>query len=266
MTGDTSSTEISLLDCLLFLRKEGKKIVLFSVLGLALGFVFYLTFPKTYQSTLLVRLGEYGPTAPNQLKGALIEEPNDFLEKMKLSSAYSPLVLEACALGENPEKIHNKIKVSHKKDSPVMEVLVKGKSREATKKCASAFFTHIKEEQEKISTPFLKEAKAKMEKRKATLAQVRNEILSTQEKPYFSESLHKEQAALREELNNLSNLIEGAAIREASLLTPITSPSVVFTQLSLSLFCGFILGLFGFTLVFCTSRVCTFCKRTDLKE
>ena len=255
--------EISLLDCLTFLKKEGKKIILFSTLGLSLGLAFYFIFPKTYQATALVRLGEYGPTALGQLNGPMIEEPTDFVEKMKLFS-YTPLPLEEDNAKETIEK---KLRVSPKKDSRFIEVTIRGKDPLSAQKHISTFLEQIKAQQEAIAAPFIKEAKEKIETRKNTLSQVMKDITTLNHNGSISETLYEKQNRVQEEIASLSELVKGISIRQTHLATPIHAPSTpIFPKLSISLFLGVIVGLLSFILNLYAASIRALSKRSCLEK
>jgi len=138
--------EISFADIFHLFRKNWKPITFFGVLGLASSAIFVLIVPAQYESTMQIKMAQYSSGS--------IEPTIEVVERLKLPTAYTDVVLRECEVteGENVGLYMNgRVKAYVMRGvADAIEIKVRSSNLEGAKSCAKALFNMISSQQQGI--------------------------------------------------------------------------------------------------------------------
>jgi LPS O-antigen subunit length determinant protein (WzzB/FepE family) len=246
--------EISLKDIIDFLIESWKTIAGIGVLGLLGAIAFIFVTPSQYEATAQIKMAQIdlGNTA-NPL-GTSLEDPNTLISRMKLPTAFSEKEVHACKLEKSKfptEALVNSVVrlTAVKGAASLVELKIRGESKEEALSCAQAIFENIKDSQHDIMKPYIEEAKTLLLKYQVRLNDVQSVIARADKS---GQALSAAYFANRDELKFLSDetirlnaIVTAGDMRHTKLVSPIyASDKPVFPKKTLSVVLGLLGGLF----------------------
>ncbi len=244
--------EISLKDIVDFLAESWKLIILTGLLGL-LGSIAYLwVTPNQYQAIAQIQMAQISSNNITNPLGTNIEDPSLLLSRLKLPSAYSFQVINACGFESSNgvyETLAGNIKFSAVKGvESIIELKINRDSKETAVSCAKSLFEDIKASQNEIIKPHIEAAKILLGKYQDRLINSQS-IISRADKSgvaltaaYLSG--RDEVRFLTEEILRLNAFITTADSRQAKLVAPIyVFDAPVYPKTKFSLLVGLLMGL-----------------------
>jgi LPS O-antigen subunit length determinant protein (WzzB/FepE family) len=250
--------EISLKDIVDFIVESWKAILATGIMGIisAIGYIFIT--PNQYEATAQIQMAQIQMAqivVKNNNANALginVEEPNLLIARMKLPSTYDQVAIVACGYegGVNAaQSLSNMANFSLFKGTQMIELKVKGFSREQAMQCAESIFRIVKDTQKAIAKPIIDEAKSKLVKYSQRLQEAQL-FIAKADKSGSSISAaylltHDEVRYLRDEMIRLNDLISYANTSQTKLISPIYSPeNKVSPKRAIALIVGLFAGLF----------------------
>ncbi len=247
--------EISLKEIIDFLIESWKTIAGVGVLGLLGAVAFILVTPSQYEAAAQIQMAQVSISNNNSNPiGANVEDPNTLIARMKLPTAFSEKEVQACKLEKSKfpteQLASSVVKLSAIKGvASLMELKIRGESKQAALTCAQAIFENIKDSQHDILKPYIKEAKTLLLKYQVRLndtqsvidrADKSGQVLSA---AYLSN--RDELKFLSEEVIRLNAIIVSSEMRYTRLVSPIyASDKPVSPKKTLSLVLGLLAGVF----------------------
>jgi capsular polysaccharide biosynthesis protein len=246
--------EISLKEIIDFLIESWKTIVGVGVLGLLSAVTFIFVIPSQYEATAQIRMAQIDLRNTTNPLGVNLEDPNTLISRMKLPTAFSEKEVQACKLEKSkfPTEAlaNNVVKLTAVKGvASLVELKVRGESKEEALACAQAIFQNIKDSQHYIMKPYIEEAKTLLLKYQVRLNDAQRVIASADKS---GQALSAAYLANRDELKFLSDetirlnaIIAAGDTRHTKLVSPIyASDESVFPKMTVSLVLGLLAGLF----------------------
>lgn len=245
--------EISLKDIVDFIVESWKTILATGIMGIisAIGYIFIT--PNQYEATAQIQMAQIVVNKNNEnALGINVEEPNLLIARMKLPSTYDQVAIVACGYegGVNvAQSLSNMANFSLFKGTQMIELKVKGFSREQAMQCAESIFRIVKDTQKAIAKPIIDEAKSKLVKYSQRLQEAQS-FIAKADKSGSSISAaylltHDEVRYLRDEMIRLNDLISYANTSQTKLISPIYSPeNKVSPKRAIALIVGLFAGLF----------------------
>ncbi len=246
--------EISFKDIIDFLVESWKSIFATGVLGL-LGAVTYIFIaPNKYEATAQIQMAQIQAATPNSTNasGVNLEDPTLLISRLKLPSTYDQPAINSCGyqVKKYPsEELAKMAKFSLIKGTQMVEVKVRGLSREQATQCAESILRIVKDSQKAIAEPIIDEAKSKLLKYSERLQEAQSFIVkadksgSSMTAAYLS--TRDQVKYLTNEMIRLNDLISSANTRQSKLVSPIYSPEKkVSPNSEIALVVGLFLGLF----------------------
>ena len=249
--------EISFLDIVRFFIDNAWWIAVSTIgcglLGLGLGFLA----PKQYESSMSIQMA--------LVVNVPVETPALLLEKSKLPLYFSPNTLIDCEIDSDliaTSTLAKKFNPVLNKQAPLVSFSYKGSSPNAAKKCLESVFTDIREKQNLLAEPIIKQKKISLEtlKSKLSAAEQVTKYLNAQKQSILlkderfsanalvlATSFNKENEFkdLRNAISELEISLGKPLTQETQLAAPIyVSDQAVFPNKMLFLGMALILGLF----------------------
>lgn len=248
--------EILLIDIFEFLQESWKTIVGFTVLGIVGAGLYLWAVPNQYEASAQIKMAQIANLNNNNnnkinILGINIEEPQALIARMALPTSYPKETIALCGLADQKEPelvLVDKVKLSIPKGvGEIVNLKVRGASKEIAKACTNAVYQLIKTSQAQLVAPYIDEARKKLkidEERQGRVNQVISEadksgaIISAAYLVAFNEIRF-----LLDQISNLQSIITGNESRTAHLTAPIyLNEEPVFPQKRKSLIIGLLLG------------------------
>jgi LPS O-antigen subunit length determinant protein (WzzB/FepE family) len=246
--------EISLTEIIDFLIDSWKTIVAVGVLGLLSAVAYLFVTPSQYEATAQIRMAQIDSGNTTNPLGTNLEDPNTLMARLKLPTAFSEKEVQACKLEKlkfPTEALANSVvKLTAVKGvASLVELKIRGESKEAALTCAQAIFEIIKDSQHDIMKPYIEEAKTLLLKYQVRLNDSQSVIARADKS---GQAMSAAYLANRDELKFLSDetirlnaIIAAGDTRHTKLVSPIyASDKPVFPKKTMSLVLGLLAGLF----------------------
>ncbi len=254
--------EISLKEIIDFLIESWKTIAAVGVLGLLSAIVFIFVTPSQYEAAAQIQMAQINISNNNNNNnnnntnplGVNLEDPNTLIARMKLPTAFSEKEVQACKLEKSrfpTEQLANSVvNLSTVKGvTSLVELKIRGESKEEALSCAQAIFENIKDSQSQILKPYVDEAKTLLLKYQVRLSEAQSLIARADKS---GQALSAAYLANRDELKFLSDetirlnsIITAGDTRNAKLVSPIyASDKPVSPKKTMTLVLGLLAGLF----------------------
>jgi uncharacterized protein involved in exopolysaccharide biosynthesis len=251
--------EISLKDIIDFLIESWKTISTVGVLGLLSAVAFILVTPNQYEAAAQIQMAQISNNNNNNNNnnnplGTNLEDPNTLIARMKLPTAFSEKEVQACKLEKSKfpteQLASSVVKLSAVKGvASLVELKIRGESKEEALTCAQAIFENIKDSQSQILMPYIEEAKTLLLKYQVRLNEAQGLIARADKS---GQALSAAYLANRDELKFLSDetirlnaIITSGDTRHTKLVLPIyASEKPIFPKKTMSLVLGLFAGLF----------------------
>ena len=251
-------SEISLIDIIQFLKGAYKTILVFGVLGIAAAIAYLVITPKIYEATAQIVMAQISAANNNNINplGINIEEPALMIARLSSPTSFTLAELAACGLEDKPDApaaLSKMIKLTLVKGvSNVVELKTFGLSPQAAEQCNLAIFELIKTTQSLIVTPFIAEAKVKLDDDIERLGKAKDFVAKADKSgsaigaAYLS--TRDEIRYLLDEITALKNVVTLNQNRATRLVSPIYASDIpIFPKkrniLAAGLFGGLFLGL-----------------------
>jgi len=238
------------LEIFLFLRPSFKKILLFTLFGLIISFIFFSQTPKQYLAVGHIAMAKI---SNNGQLGVMVEEPAQLIFRLSSPTSFNPKVVKDCAFEDDVDAtaiLARSIRVNPVRSVPnVVELKVFGSSPKVALACANSVFELIKLTQTQISIASIEGAKLelvqqelRLQKSRELLAKTENLQQSMGGVAYLS--TRDEMLFLLDRINSLKRDINNNENLSARLLSPIyTSDAPISPNLIRFSTAGLILGL-----------------------
>jgi len=246
--------EISLKEIIDFLIESWKTIAAVGALGLLSAVTFIFVIPSQYEATAQIRMAQIDSGNTTNPLGTNLEDPNTLIARLKLPTAFSEKEVQACKLEKSKfptEALANSVvKLTAVKGvASLVELKIRGESKEEALSCAQAIFENIKDSQHDIMKPYIEEAKTLLLKYQVRLNDAQSVIARADKS---GQALSAAYLANRDELKFLSDetirlnaIIAAGDTRHTKLVSPIyASDKPVFPKKTMSLVLGLLAGLF----------------------
>lgn len=249
--------EIYFKDILYFLMESWKKIAMLGLLGLFSSFTWLLLTPSQYEAIAYVKLVQFDGINQRSSLGIKFEDVNTLIFRLKLPGTFSDKEVQAC----NPEKskfsthaLDNRvIKLNVSKSAPsLIELKIRGKSKDVALTCAQAIFEFIRDSQNATKKPYIEELRALLLKNQIRINDLSAEISEKYKRDdeiSIAYLINRDDLRFfRSETIRLNALLTLGDEEYATLISPTTvsdnpvSPNKI-SILVLGLFCGMLLGL-----------------------
>jgi len=254
---EQSSTEISLLDILRFLKSAWKAITIFGLAGMALSIAYLVITPKQYEASVQITMAQIG-AANNNINplGVNIEEPALLISRLSSPTSFTPEVIASCGLQDQANAslvLSKSIKLTSAKGvESVVELKTFGSTPQAAQDCALGVFDLIKTTQAQIVAPYIEEAKVKLADDEERLAKAKDLVAkadksgSAMSASYLS--TRDEIRYLLDEITSLKNVVTSNQNRATRMVAPIYAGDAPFAPkkrmvLAAGLFGGLFFGL-----------------------
>lgn len=247
--------EISLLDCLLFLRRTWKISTIFALIGLTTAVIYLMKAPIKYLAIAQIQIAQIVTSGYNNINplSANVEEPNMLILRMSLPSIFNPETINACGLDGIKSAgsiLGNSIKLSQPKGvASIVELKVIASNPEVAQQCANMVFEIIKTSQSRIISGYIADINAKLANNYAQLVSA-NSFLSKLNKSESSIQYLSNLNDVRHLLNNIESLryaIASNADSQTRLVAPIYVSEPILPKkldaLAVGLFGGLLFGL-----------------------
>lgn len=158
----------SLRDIIRFIQESWKIIILYIAMGITVAALFLALVPNQYEARAQIKLAQVSSinTGNSDILGINLEEPNALISRMKMPSAYPKMVIAACGLTDEDDVemfIRKKLDLLVPKGvNSIVDLRVRGASKEVAKECMSAIVQLIVSSQSEIMAPFIEGAKKKL--------------------------------------------------------------------------------------------------------
>lgn len=246
--------EISLKDIIDFLVESWKTIATVGVLGLLSSVAFILITPSQYEATAQIKMAQIDAGNNTNPLGTNLEDPSTLISRLKVPTAFSDKEVQSCNLGKSKyptEALANSVvKLTAVKGvTSLVELKIRGESKEEALVCAQAIFEQIKDSQKAIMKPYIDGAKAlllmyqvRLNNAQALIARA-DKSGAALSAAYLSN--RDELKFLSDEIIRLNAIITAGDARHAKLVSPIyASDKAVFPKKTMSLVLGLLVGLF----------------------
>jgi len=265
--------EISLKDILDFLHESWKQILLVGVIGILAAIAFLLIATPQYEATAQIQMAQISTINTNiNPLGVNVEDPNLLMARLKLPSNYTAEEIKACGL-ENvktpAESLADMAKFSIVKNvGSIVELKVRGESRELAINCGQVIFSKVHESQNQIIQPYIEEAKGLLLKYQTRLQEAQALVARVDRSGSALSAAYlanrDEVKFLTDESIRLNAFIAAGDTRQAKLVSPIyASDKPVFPKKSISLIAGLLGGLFLGLLLVLMRKAWTNYKNTN---
>lgn len=260
MTPDEFDTSIAFI--VRFIKHAYKIIIIFGVLGFLIAII-YLAFAKEqYEAVAQIQMAQIGINNNNNNKnnnnnltplGVSIEEPALLISRLYIPTSYPKETQRLCGLDDKEEGgaiLARRIKISTLRGvGGVVELKLKGSSREDVAQCANGIFNLIKTSQAQIMTPYIDEARTRLSDAYVRLDKVKDFVKKIDKSGARIDAsyllVRDEVAYLMDEIASLNNLVTSNGIRSARLVAPIyVSDSPVSPRKYVTLLIGLFVGVF----------------------
>jgi uncharacterized protein involved in exopolysaccharide biosynthesis len=254
----SDESEISLIDILQFLKGAYKTILIFGAIGVAAAIAYLVITPKKYEATGQVVMAQISAANNNNNNnisplGINIEEPALMIARLSSPTSFTLAELAACGFEDKPDApaaLSKTIKLTLAKGVPnVVELKTFGPSPQAAEQCNLAIFELIKTTQSLIVTPFIAEAKVKLDDDIERLGKARDFVAKADKSgsamgaAYLS--TRDEIRYLLDEITSLKNVVTFNQNRATRLVSPVyASDTPVFPKKRNILAAGLVGGLF----------------------
>jgi capsular polysaccharide biosynthesis protein len=246
--------EISLKDIIDFLVESWKTIATVGVLGLLSSVAFIFITPSQYEATAQIKMAQIDAGNNTNPLGTNLEDPNTLIARLKFPTAFSDKEVQACNLQKSKsptEALANSVvKLTAVKNvTSLVELKIRGESKEQALVCAQAIFEQIKDSQKAIMKPYIDEAKTlllmyqvRLNNAQALIARA-DKSGAALSAAYLSN--RDELKFLSDETIRLNAIITAGDNRHAKLVSPIyASDKPVFPKKTVSLVLGLLVGVF----------------------
>jgi LPS O-antigen subunit length determinant protein (WzzB/FepE family) len=246
--------EISLKEIIDFLIESWKTIAAVGVLGLLSAVAYLFVTTSQYEATAQIRMAQIDLGNTTNPLGMNLEDPNTLIARLKLPTAFSEKEVHACKLEKSKfptEALANSVvKLTPVKGvASLVELKIRGESKEGALTCAQAIFENIKDSQYDIMKPYIEEAKTLFLKYQLRLNDTQSVIARADKS---GQALSAAYLANRDELKFLSDeairlnaIIAAGETRHTKLVSPIYAfDKPVFPRKTMSLILGLLAGLF----------------------
>lgn len=246
--------EISLVEILCFLKGAYKTILILGVTGLAIAAAYLAVTPRQYEAVAQIAMAQISG-ANNSVNplGINIEEPALLISRLASPTSFPSQVLGMCGIDKGVKSaaiLSKSIKLGVPKGvANVVELKTFGKSPEAASVCAQAIFELIKTTQAEIVSPYIADAKIKLDDDIERLAKAKEMVAKADKSgsamgaAYLS--TRDEIRFLLDEITALNNVVSSNQNRATRLIAPVYAgdvPSAPRNHIVLAT--GFIGGLF----------------------
>lgn len=265
-----SKDDVSLKGIIDFLIQSWRGIVGIALIVLFAAVGFLTVTPNQYEAIAQIQMAQFGigrnntntvsnsnsaNSSSNSL-GVNVEDPNLLIARLKLATTYSAREFNACGLEQKKMPAETLIDLSRfsliKGVGSVVELRVRAGKKEQAIKCAQALFENIRESQNLIIKPYIKEAEMLLKIHKVSLKESQAFIASADKSGVALSVAYlanrDEAKFLIYEISRLNTFIYSAEDRQAKLVSPIYASELpVYPQknvtLVAALFAGFFIGL-----------------------
>lgn len=246
--------EIFLKEIIDLLIESWKMIAAVGMFGLLSAIAFILVTPSQYEAIAQIKMAQIDSVNNSNQLGTNLEDPNSLISRLKLPTAFSEKEVKACKLEKSKYPTEtlasNVVKLTAVKGvSSLVELRIRGESKEDTLNCAQAIFENIKDSQAAIMKPYIEEARTLMLKYQGRLNDAQGLIARADKSGHALSAAYlanrDELKFLFDEAIRLNGIISAGDNRHAKLVSAIhVSSTPVFPQKRVSLFLGLLAGLF----------------------
>ena len=156
---ENDQNEISLLEIYEFFRDGFKILLVFSVLGLLLGFVTAYVWPEKFEASALIESASVGKKEGNDaITKVGVESAAVLAEKMKVPTYYSVETIQVCGLSDrlDPARILVKqLKPSVPRNSVYVSVSFMAESHAVSTACLESVLKDVVENQTRLAKPII---------------------------------------------------------------------------------------------------------------
>lgn len=145
-----------------YVRNNYKWILSFAFMGLLTAIIFLVFMPREYEALTQIKMAQTGSTVAGQALN--VEDPVLLMARMSNPTVYTDLILSECSSSNNKQDgamLVKKIKLTPIKGTDsVLEMRVKGPSRDVALNCVNSIFSMIETSQSVMVDSRLVEIKA----------------------------------------------------------------------------------------------------------
>jgi len=218
---NASSSELTLVELLKFIKNGWKVLAISTFLSLCIGAGYAFLSQEKFQAIATMEMastqGGEVSLSTDGTQTILLEKPNNLVEKLKLPLFYSEKTIEKCQLKNHKsanEFLSKTIKSSLVKNTTYVSITYIDTAPLKANECLTAVVEDIKNDQAKIVEPILKYRKTQID---LLTSQLNQTVTMNSKSTYFYS-----QQILVNEIDKLS--LQLVTIKNAALLTPIFSP------------------------------------------
>lgn len=245
----TEDNEIGLIDVLIFLKNNRRRIMLGGLVGILLSVAYVALTPKKYEARWQVQMAQFANSNCGTSNNA--EEPVTLIQRLRIPTAYSIEVRQGCGMpedGEFGEYLGGTLKVEAAKNAVnVVDMKITGSGLEKVKICAEAITSMIVAQQRAL----IEERSVGRQVQLAQYEQALKEEQQQLERIKRSELGNFGYLAKLDKLSRLHTKIDGlqeeillAQLRPARIVAPIYVPSKpISPKAGFILLMGLALGL-----------------------
>ena len=246
----TDEQEISIIDIINFLKEAWKLIASTTLVGLVAGILFIVFIPRQYEARAQIQMAKLQD--PSNAMGVGVESPGLLMARLRSPSIYDDQQLQACDLiGQKNPREHlakDVINIVQPKGLDILELRIEADSQEKAQVCLMSVFEKIKNTQNEIQEPLLKEAHQKISIYEARLKEVK-EVLTRSNGSQATLgtylSSRDEIKEITDQLMKLQDFITSSENRPAKMIAPVyITNEPVFPKKGLTLIISVLIGLF----------------------
>lgn len=252
----TFHDQISSKEIVQFLLESWRMILVAGIIGLFVAIGFIISIPSQYEATAQIGMmrvnfgSKYNGTTP---LGVVVEEVGLLIARLGLPSAYTTKDLKGCGIDQEKypyELLASLAKLSKVKGvDDVVELKVRMQSKEQAINCAQSIFENIRESQNKILEPYIKEAQILLREYKLRLESAKLFIARSDKSTAAISATYlatyDEVRFLTDEVFRLNRFIVSVTTHQARLVTPINAIHVVTQPKKIMILLGgLFIGLF----------------------
>lgn len=165
-SSSSGSTDVPISEVLSALTARAKWIAVAVAVGAALGALGWLVLPREYQAEALIRIGEVGQAGVGA-PPMMVEAPNNAAARMRLD-AFEDVTLQALGVSieDSPQSrlFRRSLTVTNVKDTNLLEVKVRGYSREEARRFMAQIVSTLATAHEEIASPSISRLRAERER------------------------------------------------------------------------------------------------------
>lgn len=232
-------------DCKVTIIIVERNIFIFTLLGLFVGFLYFVITPARYDAFAQIKMARFGNSNID------IESPGLLTARLSLPSTYSDEVWKTCEIAteeRTKEGLRKIVKITPMKSaSSVVEIDLRRATPEKAKQCAAAVFELIKRHQEALALPFVEKIQGDLARAKEELDRARLTIDKLEKSNVLSIGYlaqRDEMKYLNDRVHILTDELKFYDINKTALATPIYAPtSPAYPKIAMNLFLGSCVGL-----------------------